>query len=488
MRNTRSRSTSLHELEDFEGVSTAIDDDESNMNRIDNFDIHDDLEDHNIQSAHNRRNMTSFYRRSNKRKLLFKIFLLFLAGFSGYHLNPILSKYNNNNNNNNNKSIPVLDSKTDNNVNNINTNILPEYGNKVPVVHSEFSNTKTVEKPYLSKRYVYMARHDGTTADFQYMSSKLNLTTVNYLNTEALYDFRVPKSEYSSLIDRKFLPFFCDYYDVIFTSDSLADVWGFFMDPKLQCNSTIVFVTTNRLDVGVLDNDLDDWYRDFNRTVNRKDEKRSRIIANNVFEFEYMKYKNIHVPEDSRIIRSFGYSSIPASPVSEFDKGADCLILGKMEQEKDYLKGLVEENTSHKCMTFPLRYGGPHTIAQYNSVVLHLPYQVSTMKMWENANAGIITAVPSAKLFDEICSNGNCEEAKFIFQAKKSNKDDWFNYVEFYLDEFSDCFVQYDTWKELDELLTSKSYLDKIPACKKKMQEEEIKKINQWDEFFMSLP
>ncbi len=39
-------------------------------------------------------------------------------------------------------------------------------------------------------------------------------------------------------------------------------------------------------------------------------------------------------------------------------------------------------------------YGGPTKLAQYKAFIT-LPYQVSTMKMYENLAAGVVTFVPS---------------------------------------------------------------------------------------------
>lgn len=342
---------------------------------------------------------------------------------------------------------------------------------------------------FMSKKYLYISRHPGTTTDFRYMASTLNLTHVSYLDSEPLVKFKSNKKEYSKFLINGWVDDLCSEYDVIFLSDSLADGWSFFMDESDNgCDATIVFIITNRFDVGIEFDDRDEWYRDFNTTLKRDDMKRTRIVANNPFELAHLKYRNIVVPDDSIIIRPFGYTEIQPKMIPEDEKDLDCIIVSRVEHEKYLVPKLIQSKTSHNCTIFSNRYGGPLTLNQYNSIVIHFPYQVSTMKMWENAAYGVITAIPSPDFYTKICDQYWCKNSRDAFSPKDEVKDeDWWHYVDFYMPEFSECFVQFDSWDELDTLLTEKSYLDNAEACMEKMEKAREDNLEAWREFLMSI-
>lgn len=389
--------------------------------------------------------------------VLFSIIILLLFG-SLLYINKFTKNYNSKINNIIN--LPII------NINNNNNNI----------------------EPYQTKRYLYISRHVGTTGDFKYIAEKLNLIDVHYFNTLNFMDFYISEDQYQEFEKDGLLNHFCNSYDAIFISDNLAEAWPFFKGENIVCDSTIIFIVTNRYDIGIRTEDLNDFTIDFNRTINRNDSKRSRIISNNIFEYPYMQYHGISIPDDAPMVRSFGHSNFEPIEIPQIDKYPDCIILGRTTQEQILLAGLIKSETNYECKSFTSKYGGPKSLKQYESIIIHLPYQVSTMKMWENAIEGIITAIPTPRFFDNICTENICKETSHVFKTKDVlNKDDWWKYVEFYLDEFSDCFIQFDSWNELDTLLTERSYLENVDICKKKILALEPSKIQGWKDFFKTL-
>jgi hypothetical protein len=49
----------------------------------------------------------------------------------------------------------------------------------------------------------------------------------------------------------------------------------------------------------------------------------------------------------------------------------------------------------------PHDYGGPLVLKEYKFFI-YLPYQFSTMKMYENMNNGVVVAIPTKKYYKEI--------------------------------------------------------------------------------------
>lgn len=249
---TPSRSNSIHELQDLDNTTNDDEFDAQNFN--DPLDTIDDDGDFNIESVDELNNLDpAVYAarfegaKTTQRSFFMRTFITFLlitavlAGLTGilFMTHATIKKKSLNNNN------TMIEEK--------------------PVIKWEDL------EPYQKRDYLYISRHEGTTSDFKYMSSKLNLTKVQYLNPHKLFSFLSSKDEYHKIVSDGSFSYYCDSYDAIFVSDSLADSWGLFMDSNTVCNSTIVFVTTNRFDIGIREEDKKSWFKDFDKTINKED-------------------------------------------------------------------------------------------------------------------------------------------------------------------------------------------------------------------------
>lgn len=332
----------------------------------------------------------------------------------------------------------------------------------------------------ISKRIAYVSRHIGTTTDFKYMADHLLLENVDYYDSSAWFAFVSTSDEYRSIVVDGTVEEICRTHDAVFISDSLADGWPFIMDGKQPCKN-VVFVTTNRFDYGVLPVDRGAFYRDFNHSLNRDDEYRGRIIANNPFEIPYVESKGVEVPDYHPVIRPFGYNSVDAIDIDPAEADAACLIISRVPQDEVLLNDLVQEQTSHKCKLLPYHYGGPKTLSHYRSVVVHLPYQVSIMKMWENVAYGVLMLIPSPTFFSQICYDNFCPQGDDVFATKDIFGDEhWSEYVDFYLPGWEECFLQFDSWKHLDTILTERAYLKNVNTCRDKMEILRESNLHSW--------
>ncbi len=97
------------------------------------------------------------------------------------------------------------------------------------------------------------------------------------------------------------------------------------------------------------------------------------------------------------MIRPFGYSALPASTqVSEQDRQFAAV------RTEGFNFGLYDILLEKNIPMLPIKrkYGGPSVLGQYKAYI-ELPYQVSTMKMYENLANGVVTIIPSARLYKE---------------------------------------------------------------------------------------
>lgn len=355
---------------------------------------------------------------------------------------------------------------------------------------SSSSDSKENFKPVfdISKKIAYISRHDGATSDFKYMAEHLQLENVDYFDSAEAFDVLATAEEYKEQVASGEVEKFCSFYDAIFISDKLVDGWPFIMDGEQPCQN-VLFIVTNRFDVGFrLDGGYNAYVRDFNYSLNRDDEYRAKIIVNNAFEVPYMKSRGVDTPNYHPLIRPFGYNSVPVQEVNAEDIGVSCLIIGRVDQDRFLMNNLVREHTNHSCKVLEARYGGPKTLSLYQSIVVHLPYQVSIMKMWENLSYGVLMIVPSPKFLTQICAEHECTEVTDAFETKKVvGADSWYEYLDFYLPDWKKCFLTFDSWEELDKILTERNYIHNINYCRNKMEDRRELDLQLWKEVLLDL-
>lgn len=338
----------------------------------------------------------------------------------------------------------------------------------------------------IAMKYAYISRHIGTTTDFRYMAENLQLENVDFYDSEQWFGFKTSKEQYMKVIRDGIRDKICSEYDAIFISDSLADGWGFIVGEEPKCKN-VVFVTTNRFDIGVQEHQRPQFYEDFNRALNRQDEYRIKILPNNLFEIPFMESRGMRVPKLARapLIRPFGYTTIGAK--KEKQKREPCLIIARVDQDRHLMHDLVRDNTEFDCKVLEGHYGGPRTLSEYNSIVVHLPYQVSIMKMWENLAYGTLMAIPSPKFFSKICSEHHCGQTADVFETKHViGEEKWSQFVDFYLPGWEKCFLRFDSWENLKKILESRDYEDLVNYCRDKMVDMREQNLKEWKDFLMA--
>lgn len=339
----------------------------------------------------------------------------------------------------------------------------------------------------VARKIAYVSRHVGTTADFKYMADNLQLENVDYFDSSDWLKFRDSKENYEAFVENDKIREICSQYDAIFVSDLLSDGWPFIMGEKPKCKN-VHFVVTNRFDYGVRNPDRKQFSDDLTRALNRQDEYRAKLVVNNLFEVPYMESRGVKIPELDKtpLIRPFGSTTIP--PNKDQVKEESCLIIARVSQDRTLLHQLVKDNTGYDCKVLEGHYGGPRTLNRYNSVVVHLPYQVSIMKMWENLNYGILMAIPSPEFFTKICNENTCGETEDVFETKKVFDDKkWKDYVDFYLPGWEDCFLQFNSWDQLKEIIQKRTFEIDINMCRDRMLDVRDVNLKMWKDVLKNI-
>ena len=100
------------------------------------------------------------------------------------------------------------------------------------------------------------------------------------------------------------------------------------------------------------------------------------------------------------LIRPFGFSSVEAKPISN----PDVVVMSSNHAGRDQFDLLTKKLNMSGIVDVGGGYGGPKTLSKYKAYI-EFPYQVSTMKLYENIAHGVVSLIPSYSFFKDIVEN-----------------------------------------------------------------------------------
>ncbi|KAJ3075142.1 hypothetical protein HDU98_009096 [Podochytrium sp. JEL0797] len=163
-------------------------------------------------------------------------------------------------------------------------------------------------------------------------------------------------------------------------------------------------------------------------------------VANNPFDIKYAEVALGDGVAQFTLIRSFGYSTLP--PAKPFSSEATELPVVYNHYDESRFIGWLKRNDVNVSI-LKRNYGGPTSLAQFR-VFIDFPYQASTMKMYENILFGVVTLVPSKRLFVE-------ELGGYIIEGGRV--PGWEDYVEYWYEDLKDYVYVFDSIEQLQEIL-----------------------------------
>ncbi|KAJ3010726.1 UNVERIFIED_CONTAM: hypothetical protein HDU68_002007 [Siphonaria sp. JEL0065] len=203
-------------------------------------------------------------------------------------------------------------------------------------------------------------------------------------------------------------------------------------------------MTTNRFDFAVTKKDLTNYHNLLKRVSKLGDlpgRKFPKVIwtSNNPFDIEYVKV-TLGDGVEFKLIRSFGYSTLPA--IKPYPKEVTELPAVYNHYDESRFIGWLKRNDI-EVSVLKRNYGGPTSLSQFRAFI-DFPYQASTMKMYENLLFGVVTLVPSKRLFVK-------ELEGYIIEGGRV--PNWQNYVEYWYEDMRDFVYTFDSVEELQNML-----------------------------------
>ena len=306
-----------------------------------------------------------------------------------------------------------------------------------PCFIDEFNN-----KPQTN--IILLNGHSGLDKEMLFTFNLLNLNVTRY-NSRSIGNYQTDES--SDLLNLKGLGFFfCNIgAKIVIVSDINLDSWFLlkFMSTNPACSiKKVIIHSTNRVDFGVTDLNQRDQREKYLKLISTS--KNVMFIANNPFEQAYTYHHNIPI-QYSEMIRPFGFSSIPKQKVQ--NKPCTYNHWGLI----GFSEILTSNGIDHELL--PHEYGGPETLLGCR-VFLDIPYQPSTMKIYENMARGVVSYIPSRKFMKTIISENMFPSSLHYVKdyINDLNNPDMLDYFEYYGD-FVDCVYFYGGWKELKKMV-----------------------------------
>ncbi|PNW74245.1 hypothetical protein CHLRE_13g591000v5 [Chlamydomonas reinhardtii] len=117
-----------------------------------------------------------------------------------------------------------------------------------------------------------------------------------------------------------------------------------------------------------------------------------------------------------------------------------------------------QQQQQHVVHVYDRQYGGPAALAQHRGVV-HLPYQMSIMGMYELLAAGGVYLLPSPDLFRQLRQKHRFGTAfvpllsRSAVRRRDGSRLNWTHYVEWYHPDFEQAMVYWDSWEALQRLM-----------------------------------
>jgi len=140
-------------------------------------------------------------------------------------------------------------------------------------------------------------------------------------------------------------------------------------------------------------NDVDKWKDLDNYLINEVDKKRILFASNNFGDADYLKYKT---GIESQVVPSLcDYTKFTWMP-----RGLHKVIISRSPELEDF----IERETRGEWLGIKKVMGDNYNWKQFRNVkeILYIPYNISTMLLFELATAGVPVSVPSKELLKVI--------------------------------------------------------------------------------------
>ncbi|KAJ3027071.1 UNVERIFIED_CONTAM: hypothetical protein HDU68_004554 [Siphonaria sp. JEL0065] len=284
------------------------------------------------------------------------------------------------------------------------------------------------------------------------VTTRLNVTFTTF-NPGFLGGLGMKGDRANDIINDGLVRILCSAADVIIVADTMPDARPLFQSlvresETERCRANIVLELTTRFDWGVPDQE--EYYK-LNWKLSHIRPKNLFWVTNNAFEPLDLSFEALATPK-FRLLRPTGYSTLEAKEISVEDKQ---LAMCREESHSAVLAIMRRMDIPFKHVNGG--YGGPKTLAKYKAFI-EFPYQVSTMKLYENLAAGVVMLFPSKDFFRELVEKDL--HAFGPWDKISRSGDNWHLSMDYYSPDIAPYVYYFSSFDQLKAMLTSGTNLD----------------------------
>ena len=318
---------------------------------------------------------------------------------------------------------------------------------------------------------LHITGHKGTSLNINniFNNLKINISLSTFFHN---FGFYLNEKEANEIWQKN--KNFFKKYDLIIITDTAICARPFFQNMDDHNLKIIVYLPMpfdcpNRHLAKMLSNSADDFkyikcYREASNNSN------VIFISDNKYHQYHAKIQGINfLLED--IIR-------PIPIITEINSRSNdkFFILSKRNYIENYandLKGIKYEIFDHNN-----KFKNIIDLKEYSGMI-HLPYQVNIMQLWENLGTNIIHFIPSKKFIKELIWNNDWYswEEKYrepcLFE-KSIDLSEW------YQEENEDYFIYFNSWEDLKLKTKTTDFLKKKTIINNKIQNSNYINLKKW--------
>ena len=250
------------------------------------------------------------------------------------------------------------------------------------------------------------------------------------------YDVR---SSLTQIPEEQLVNDYCERYKNFIISNALFESKNILVafTKNLCPKASLIISLTNRFDMGA---ESKENYEIINKLL-----KSPRVYwaPNNDYELEYMKTKGVFPPAERTFLAYPIGAVVDAREFEFFRSNMPKMRAGICKRTNFWNEGfrlrLENEPAFQKNVhVFDSGYGGPNILREKFEWIIYIPYCVSTMKVFENLQAGVVSVVPSPSILRDLViemSQKNVVEYNLphMYQLMEvDHKDDWEQFFDIY--------------------------------------------------------
>ncbi|KAJ3060309.1 hypothetical protein HDU98_003714 [Podochytrium sp. JEL0797] len=322
---------------------------------------------------------------------------------------------------------------------------------------------------------LYYNTHGGCNQNMRGVMRSLGVK-VDLFNPKQITGYGMSASRARHLIDSGHVDFICSRYDIIILGDTIPHGRAILeslleKDPMKQCRSKVVVEMTNRFDWDVKDKSA--YYNTISELVQlSKTVLKDKLfwVANNNVEKAFLEHKvGVSMPM-VRVLRPLGVAPEYPYPLDLVEPNANTFA-ARMHYSSIYSVLKTKFQIPISVIPFGHKYGGPKNLLRFKAFI-DIPYEYSTMKLYENIAFGIPMVVPTPGFLAELYDSGVHKSLNVhILERFPIGADlpfpvqpafpEWSAYMDYYAPEFAPYLYYVDSYEALQAMsLQSPQELD----------------------------